>query len=104
MNNDRPPTAVMLAVVMFATVTVGLMAALAFYEKDTSRFINLITILVPTTVGLVFVTKRVDDVMRETKRQSKDIEEVKHQTNGKLEEKFDVVNTKLDEMKDRETP
>lgn len=104
MNENRPPTVVLMGVIMFATVTVGLMAALAFYEKDTSRFVNLITILVPTTVGLVFVTKRVDDVMRETKRQSEDIKEVKHQTNGKLEEKFDVVNTKLDEMKDRETP
>ena len=98
--NPRPPTSVMLAVVMFATVTVGLMFALAFYEKDTSRFVNLITILVPTTIGLVFVGKRVDDVLDATKNQNKDIAEIKHQTNGKLDGKFKTVNAKLDEIKD----
>lgn len=100
MNEDRPPTVVMLGVIMFATITVGLMAALAFYEKDTSRFVNLITILVPTTIGLLFVGKRVEDLLTETKRQNKDLHEIKHQTNGKLDSKFRTVNDKLDEIKD----
>lgn len=85
---------VVLGLFLFASLLATLAVVIIVFGKDDNniqQFLNFIVVVVPMTVGMLFLGKQANDVQN-------DVTAIKEQVNGKLDKKFSAVHDKLDDM------
>ena len=85
---------ILVAVLGLLALIVVCLTILIGFHRDTSGYVATVSPIIVTLLGLFVVSRQIDDV-RDT------AQEVKEQTNGKLDAKFSEIHDKLDEVADK---
>lgn len=82
-------TTVAVAVLGFLSICVAVIGVLSYGGKDAGPLISFIVAVIPATVGVILVSRQTEQIQR-------DVTEVKEQTNGQLDRKFEQVHERMD--------
>ena len=104
---DKNDEHVRLLLVFFIIVATSLLAMLVMFNKNPDAFIRYLFTIIPLAVGIGAVSrqaesvrKRVDQMTDKTDAQTEMLENVQHQTNGRLDAQFAAVYEKINEVHD----
>jgi len=93
--NGKISTPIALGVIGFACLCVGIVGTLVYSGKDAGQFLTFVVMLIPSTIGLVIVSKQTQSVSDKTDAQTDKIDSIHDNVNGKLDAKFRALGDKI---------